>query len=310
MGAASIPGCTIPTAWCEIHHVEPDAAGGTTHTDKGANCKYDPFRVVRTPECQDKLMSDHVSRTPPVAVRRALRQEVGFGCPVKDCGVPYLEYHHFDPPWAQEHHHDPARMIALCATHHAKAEAWTIEQLRALKLGPHGQEVRGRFEWMREDVLAVVGGSLYYETPRILEVGGRPVVWFERDAQNKLLLSLHMLTTSGEPRTRLAANDWIIKGGPEEVDTPPGGSLLQVRYTNGDFIKIRFRNWEDEHSLMRSFPRASTLSSELRFPLVTAEVEMIVADSPLRLTATETQIGGLVLSGVVMAHCKVGLKID
>src|SRR5918912_315690 len=36
-----------------------------------------------------------VNRTPPAAVRRELRREVGFGCPVPDCGNPYLYWHHF-----------------------------------------------------------------------------------------------------------------------------------------------------------------------------------------------------------------------
>ena len=255
-------------------------------------------------------MADDLSRTPPVKVRRALRHEVGFGCPVKDCGIPYLEYHHFDPPWEQEHHHDPARMIALCATHHAKAAAWTVEQLRVLKLASPTHVVQGRFEWMREDVLAVVGGNLYYETPRILEVNARPVIWFERDEHNNLLLSLHMLTTSGEPRTRLVANDWIIKGGPIEVESPPGGTLLKVRYANGDFISVRFRNWSSENALVKIYPRASELSTELRFPLITAEVEMDVANSPIRLSASETHVGGLVMTGGVFAHNCVGLSLS
>src|SRR5690606_970150 len=34
-GGCIIPGCTIPAAWCEIHHVEEHAAGGATHTDNG-----------------------------------------------------------------------------------------------------------------------------------------------------------------------------------------------------------------------------------------------------------------------------------
>ncbi|MEX1078790.1 MAG: DUF222 domain-containing protein [Homoserinimonas sp.] len=34
-GGCLIPGCNIPAAWCEIHHVLPDAEGGPTHTDNG-----------------------------------------------------------------------------------------------------------------------------------------------------------------------------------------------------------------------------------------------------------------------------------
>ena len=73
----------------------------------------------------------YVNRTPPPEVRRELRREVGFGCPVRDadgvrCGNPYLYYHHFDPPWATEEHHNPAGMIALCGEHHPKADAGTF----------------------------------------------------------------------------------------------------------------------------------------------------------------------------------------
>ncbi len=34
-GGCVIPGCTVPAAWCEVHHVAPHALGGPTHTDNG-----------------------------------------------------------------------------------------------------------------------------------------------------------------------------------------------------------------------------------------------------------------------------------
>lgn len=34
-GGCIIPGCTVPAAWTEIHHVIPDADGGPTHPDNG-----------------------------------------------------------------------------------------------------------------------------------------------------------------------------------------------------------------------------------------------------------------------------------
>src|SRR5207244_10356583 len=122
----------------------------------------------------------------------------------------YLEYHPLRPRWEDEHHHDPARMIALCATHHAKAGAWTAAELRAMKQVPLDRpEVSGRFEWMREDILAVVGGSFFYETPKMVIFRDEPMIWFERDEYRRLLLNLRVLTTSGEPRTRLSNNDWM-----------------------------------------------------------------------------------------------------
>ena len=34
-GGCLIPGCGVPAAWCEIHHVFEHARGGPTHTDNG-----------------------------------------------------------------------------------------------------------------------------------------------------------------------------------------------------------------------------------------------------------------------------------
>lgn len=57
-----------------------------------------------------------MNRTPPEPVREILRKEVNFGCPIEGCGSPYLEYHHFDPPWHEREHHDPQGMIHCVET--------------------------------------------------------------------------------------------------------------------------------------------------------------------------------------------------
>src|SRR3990172_955656 len=101
-----------------------------------------------------------MDRTPPPDVRRELRREIGFGCAFPGCGNPYLYWHHFDPPWRKLQHHNPSGMIALCGEHHAKADvgAFTREQLREFKRGAieRAEEVKGRFDWMRHSLLAVV----------------------------------------------------------------------------------------------------------------------------------------------------------
>lgn len=248
-----------------------------------------------------------VSRTPPAEVRRQLRREVGFGCPVAQCGNPYLEYHHFDPPWEEEHHQDPARMIALCATHHSKAGAWTVDQLRSMKSGsPDRPDIRGRFEWMRQDVLAVVGGNFFYETPKMVVFRDEPMIWFDRDEDRRLLLNLRMLTTSGLPRTRLENNDWIIRGDPVDVESPPNGSRLRVRYENGDEICIRFREWAESEALDAVYPRALELGSCLRFPLVTAEINVEVGRTDVKFGPTTTRLPGTQITGCIASHCGAG----
>lgn len=251
------------------------------------------------------------NRTPPAEVRRTLRREVGFGCPIRDCRNPYLEYHHFDPPWATRHHHDPQGMIALCATHHAKAAAWTPEDLRSMKrTSPNPQEVQGRFEWMRREILAVVGGNLYHETPNMVVFRDEPMVWFERDDEGRLLLNFRMLTQSGLPRTRLHNNDWFIRGDPTDVHSPPNGSRLLVTYADGDRFGIRFREWPALEPLAAEYPSAHRLHDELSFPLVTAEVSFEVGGSSIRFRPTFTQVGGVHMRGAVASRCGAGFAFS
>lgn len=251
-----------------------------------------------------------IPRKPPADVRRQLRREVGFGCPVNGCGNPYLEYHHFDPPWHTSPHHNPAGMLALCATHHAKADAWTAEQCRDLKTTTRSESVRGRFEWMRREVVAVVGGNYYHETPNMVVFRGEPLIWFERDEDGYLLLSMRMLTTSHEGRAQLLANDWDIAGEPLDVESPPNGSFLRVRYPNGDDVQIKFRQWDSAEGLSAKHPRILVLGDEISFPLVTVEISMVVGGTDVRFDARSSAIGGLTMTGNVMSRCGAGLVIN
>ncbi|MFD4421725.1 DUF222 domain-containing protein [Agromyces sp. NPDC058484] len=47
-GGCIIPGCTVPSAWTEIHHVVPDADGGPTHTDNGVLVCWFHHRTIDT----------------------------------------------------------------------------------------------------------------------------------------------------------------------------------------------------------------------------------------------------------------------
>jgi hypothetical protein len=82
-----------------------------------------------------------------------IRREVGFRCPVPDCGSPYLTWYHFDPTWHEREHNEPSGMIALCQEHHDKADAgaFTLEQLRDMKRQgrERSETLKGRFDWVR-----------------------------------------------------------------------------------------------------------------------------------------------------------------
>jgi hypothetical protein len=223
-------------------------------------------------------------REPPVAVKRALRQEVGFGCPVPGCGNPYLQYHHFDPEWHVEQHHNPARMVALCGEHHDKARAFTPEQCREFKANgaARNRKVQGRFDWMRKEVLGIAG-SFFYGNDTILEYNGERLIWFNRDEHEHLLLNIVTPDAKGRKRIALVDNDWFVHGAPFDVESPPNGAYLKIKYRDGDELEIRFREFDSAAALLAKHPGAPVADDGVTgerfsipstaYPLTCAEVK-------------------------------------
>lgn len=54
-GGCLIPGCQIPAGWCEIHHVTPDAEGGSTHPDNGVLLCWFHHRSIDTSGWQIRM---------------------------------------------------------------------------------------------------------------------------------------------------------------------------------------------------------------------------------------------------------------
>jgi len=254
-------------------------------------------------------------RDPPGWVKALLRQEVGYGCPVRPCASPYLEYHHFDPPWAHEQHHRPAGMIALCAEHHAKAGAgaFTLDQLRTFKRSSYAlsAKVRGQFDWRRRDLVARVGGNFYLRTPLMIQVDDHPVVWQRRDDDGTLLLSLQMLTTTGEARLRMIDHEWYDIGHPAEFESPPSGRRIHARYPNGDDLAIEF--WEAtslDHFVARySVDTGSVPIMANEFPVSVADISMNVAGTGMSFTKDESRLGGSLIRNGWFIDCGVGIDI-
>jgi hypothetical protein len=180
-------------------------------------------------------MIPNISRTPPSSVRRKLRQEVYFGCPVQGCGSPYLSWHHFDPPWTEKKHHNVNGMIALCLQHHKEADggAFTKQQLRQMKSSPYLKRVgglpAGRFNWKREQLLVVAGGNYYLEAESILRVNDHRIVWLSKDKEGCEQLNLDIRRADGSKLVSMLHNDWEIHTSIDDLECPPSGNSLSLR---------------------------------------------------------------------------------
>ena|SRR5688572_26030872 len=248
-----------------------------------------------------------MNRTPPIEVRRQLRREVRFGCPVPACGNPYLQWHHFDPPWHVKQHHNPERMIALCSRHHpqADANAFTAEQLRKFKVDAVGLPgvVGERFQWLRNRLLAVVGGNYYLETYMICRFRGHPIIWLSRDEENQIMLNLHPLTTTPEPRLIMEENFWLVHGYQEDLDCPPSGRLVHAKYPNGDEIRIEFVECANAQSLRDRYPDATPQVYEIQTPITAVEVMYRLANTSIDFGPRHTRLGGVHIWGSFAENC-------
>jgi hypothetical protein len=279
-----------------------------------------------------------MNREPPAAVRAALAEEVGFGCPVDGCGSPYLTWHHFDPPWGVREHHEPEGMIALCRDHHpeADAQAFTEDELRELKRTGRDKDrlLGARLNWMREQLLIRVGGVFYYETPIAVRIGDTPIVWFRRNENNRVLVNLSMPSASGEPRLEMRDNFWLTEGANLRVlNCPPSGRVIQARYSNDDMLRIEFRNIASLEELDRRYQtrapkpkrraghrsppiargptsHASPVAKNgITFPIAVAEITMRLPGTGLQFSANKTGVAGGAIYGGWMSHSAVGIQI-
>lgn len=140
-----------------------------------------------------------MDRTPPAEVRRTLRQEVGFGCPVPGCRQAFLTWHHFDPPWKVEQHHRPAGMIALCRQHHDAADSgvYSRDQLVNLKQSVRSARPTAACPWSKREFLIRLGGCYSGGTSTAVAIAGQRAIWLRRTDEGLLLLSFQLRADDG-----------------------------------------------------------------------------------------------------------------
>lgn len=255
-----------------------------------------------------------MNRAPKIDVIRQLRNEVGFGCPVHGCANPYLEWHHFDPPWHIRNHNNPEGMIALCVQHHKQADggAYTNEQLHAFKKDAvHAEQVKGQFNWLRNDLLAVVGGVFYYETLKVLQVDGHDIVWFTRDTDGYLRLNIKMLSILAKERAVIEENLWKNIGDPKDLSSPPQGKELRIDYSNGDHIFVKFLVMNSSEQAYKKYKNNALLNSEdIKFPITVVEINYKIGGTGIEFRPSGTHINTNSIKGGLISHCGAGMSIN
>ena len=192
-------------------------------------------------------------RYPPKKIRKELRKEVGFGCPVQNCGSPFLTYHHFNPRWCEAKTHDPSNMVALCLPHHKEADygVFTNEQLYQFKKQPFLKSAEknpnGKFNWYRE-ILLFYMGSNWFINPTINFFFNQKIILRINGSKGKSSnIDLVIFNNHGKKLFEMKENEWVVIGDISDLECPPSNNSLKLISQLQKFnISIAFENLSAE----------------------------------------------------------------
>ena len=172
------------------------------------------IRMSSKRKSRERLSTGSIPRDPWPEVKQQLRQEVHYACPVTGCGRPFLMWHHFDPPWSERHHHNPAGMIALCTKCHPLADGghWTKDELRSFKNNPPGMAIiRDTFGWSERHVVYRLGGNYAANcSAGVVAVGGQKILWNDLTPQGRLLVSVDFFGSEGKKLLEVRENSMSV----------------------------------------------------------------------------------------------------
>lgn len=198
-------------------------------------------------------MNKKNSRNIDKEIRDALREEVGFGCPINNCGSPYLEYHHFNPPWKECQCHNPENMIALCGYHHDEADtgAYTNEQLYKFKKEPYLKQINinpnGKFNWKRNVFVLCLGANWYINSSLNFIHNNINILKIDGLDSNNSKIDFSIFNNNKEKIFEMIDNEWNITTKIFDLESPPSKKNLFLKSEKEKFeFSLSFKNYTVE----------------------------------------------------------------
>ncbi|MEJ5143926.1 hypothetical protein [Sphingobacterium sp. MYb388] len=194
----------------------------------------------------------------PTHVKKAIRKTDGFVCAHPQCDVPYLEYHHFDPPWHVENHNNPAGIIAFCGYHHNFADGgmYSTEQMKQWKLEAQkkNQDISSNLNWMKNQVATVFGGLFSIGNKYELVINNNPVFWVKY-IDGYACLNIELKDPDGNLLIKMVDNDWEVKHeSVTDIECIPSGKRIVILFKNGDFLTLKFKEYKDLTEFLKENP--------------------------------------------------------
>lgn len=176
-----------------------------------------------------------LSRDIPLNVKREVRQRCRFGCVI--CGEAIIQYHHFNPPFAEATFHDPGGITLLCGKHHdfvnrKMIPSQRIEEANAspkCKVSPAQS-----YLFLGNHVTSVQIGSSTIDARTIIMYENDIVLGFNEPETEGAPMRLNAIFTDaeGQPILQIRDNEWEI--GSDCYDLETTGSRMKIRRKRGE----------------------------------------------------------------------------
>jgi hypothetical protein len=193
-----------------------------------------------------------LNRNIDAATKRSVRQRCAFGCVI--CGCAIVQYHHFDPPFADAESHDPSGITLLCGQCHDRAERGIIDvatvsaanALPRCKQTGHSKDLL----FIGDGSIPVRFGSSRVRATTILMYDNRVVIGFSKPEHVGAPLRLNAVLTDdiGNEVLRIVDNEWQVGINRYDIYTnkdkltindAPGDIILEMSLATGTEICIR-----------------------------------------------------------------------
>lgn len=173
-----------------------------------------------------------LSRDIPEAIKRAVRQNCGFGCVI--CGGAIVEYEHIDPEFARARQHHPDGIALLCPGCHAKKTRNFLSRRRVIDAmrEPAAKKVGFAFsdlESAHQHPYVVFAGMTLRNCTTPVEIHGMPVLRIETAEATgaPYRLSASFFDPKGMPSLFIRQNEWQVLANTWDVEAT--GGVIVVR---------------------------------------------------------------------------------
>lgn len=121
-------------------------------------------------------------------------------------------------------------------------------------------------------------------------------------------MNVNLLSLESEERIIIEENSWENIGRPLDLRSPPQGKELEVIYSNGDYLCLRFIELLFFEQAQKRYD--TDIFKQIKFPITAVEVDLKIAGTNIILTPSSSQLGAIQMKGCLLSHCGGGVVLE